>query len=214
MKGLLTKDLCLLMQRKRIFIIILVFGAAISFSTEPAFFIGWLVMIGMLFSISTIAYDEYDNSMPFLLTLPISRKVYALEKYAFSFLCALACWLTGILLFLINSICRGTAANWGSQILQLMIILFAGMILFDLCIPFNLKFGPEKGRIYMLILWGAAFALISIILSKTGNDSGTFENYTGPAVLPALTGIIIVLAVIATAVSAMISIRIMEKKEY
>ena len=81
MKGLMIKDFRLMFRRKRSFIFILLCGFIVNFSTDAEFFVGWLMLIGSLFALSTIAYDEHDNCYPFLMTLPITRKGYVIEKY-------------------------------------------------------------------------------------------------------------------------------------
>ena len=84
MKGLLIKDFMLLKNQKSFFIIIV--AAAIGMSTlmeNSSFIIGYIAVIGSLFTLSTIRYDEFDNGNAFLYTLPITRKDYVYEKYEF-----------------------------------------------------------------------------------------------------------------------------------
>ena len=83
MRGLLQKDLCLLVQRSRILLVMIGVGILMGFSADGSFVIGYLTMLCAILAISTISYDEFDNGNAFLFTLPISRKSYVVEKYVF-----------------------------------------------------------------------------------------------------------------------------------
>ncbi len=50
-------------------------------SGQPAqIIVGYCTMFGMLFTVNTISYDEFDHGYLFLFTLPVTRKDYVLEK--------------------------------------------------------------------------------------------------------------------------------------
>ena len=38
-------------------------------------------IVTAIFAITTISYDEFDNGLAFLMTLPVTRKQYVAEKY-------------------------------------------------------------------------------------------------------------------------------------
>ena len=87
MKGLLIKDFKLMMMQKNFFLSIIAIAVVLTvFVKNPSFIIGYLTFIGSVFTLSTISYDEFDNGNAFLFSLPITRKLYALEKYVFGFL--------------------------------------------------------------------------------------------------------------------------------
>ncbi|MCQ2540475.1 MAG: ABC-2 transporter permease, partial [Acetatifactor sp.] len=76
MRGLLEKDLRLLLKRKNYLLLMLVIFVGFSFMMEPSFVVGYVPVLSVLFTISTISDDEFDNGYPFLMTLPVSRKEY------------------------------------------------------------------------------------------------------------------------------------------
>ena len=85
MKGLFIKDLRLMMMQKRFFIMILLIAISmVAVTGDISFIVGYLTFICPLFCISTISYDEFDNGYAFLFTLPIQKKDYVKEKYAFA----------------------------------------------------------------------------------------------------------------------------------
>ena len=52
---------------------------------NSSFLMGYIPFICCTLTMGTISYDEYENGLPFLLTLPISRKEYVKEKYFLGF---------------------------------------------------------------------------------------------------------------------------------
>ncbi|MBR5794701.1 MAG: ABC-2 transporter permease [Erysipelotrichaceae bacterium] len=86
MKGLLVKDLRLLLSQSRFYIILLIVLFVSGTSTQATFVSGYIAVVFPMFAVSTISYDEYDNGNAFLFTLPFSRKEYVLAKYIFGLL--------------------------------------------------------------------------------------------------------------------------------
>ena len=64
---------------------------------DTGFVIMYANIIFMMFGLSTISYDAFDNGEAFLFTLPITKKLYVQEKYVFS----LGALLSGFILSLI-----------------------------------------------------------------------------------------------------------------
>lgn len=202
-----------MLQRKRSFIIVALCGLGMSFTSEPSFVVGWLLLLGAIFSISTIAYDEHDNCFPFLMTLPVSRKCYAVEKYVFGCVCSVIFWAAGILIYAASSCIRGINVVLSEEIAAFIVILFVPLFILDISIPFNLKFGSEKGRIYMLVFWGAIFAA-SMILAKKVSFNSSVSSFSQNVSDYAVLGITAAVVLVLTAASVAWSIRIMDKKEF
>lgn len=74
MSGLMQKDICILLQRSRVLVVLIGVGAIMGFSTDGSFVIGFLTITCAILTVGTISYDEYDNGYPFLFTLPITKK--------------------------------------------------------------------------------------------------------------------------------------------
>ena len=87
MKGLLIKDFKILKGQKQFFASVLVVTFVfLMTNTSFSFVISYItVMTGML-TLTTISYDDHENGMGYLFTLPISRKGYVQEKYLFGFM--------------------------------------------------------------------------------------------------------------------------------
>ena len=99
MRGLICKDLRLMMVQKN-FLIMLAAVALVSLAAmdDPMFVIMYMTLIFTSFILSTMSYDEFDNGFPFLFTLPITRKLYVREKYVLALLSGAAAWVLTTLL--------------------------------------------------------------------------------------------------------------------
>ena len=77
MKGLLVKDFRLLLSQKAYYMAVFLVAIVLATSTgSPNFVVGYLAMLCMMFALSSISYDEFDNGNAFLFCLPISRNGY------------------------------------------------------------------------------------------------------------------------------------------
>ena len=77
MKGLLLKDFALMKGQRRFFLMLLLIGMIPALAGGNVGFLTVYLPFGFcFFTISTISYDEIDNSLPFLLILPVSRREY------------------------------------------------------------------------------------------------------------------------------------------
>ena len=83
MAGLLEKDIRLIMQRKQMLLLFVVIAVVLGFSQDGTFILGYLSFCAAIVMVSTISYDELDHGYEFLMTLPITAKIYVKEKYLF-----------------------------------------------------------------------------------------------------------------------------------
>ena len=99
MRGLICKDLRLMLVQKNFFIM-LAFVAFVCMAAldDPAFVVMYVTLIFTSFLLSTMSYDEFDNGYPFLFTLPITRKLYVQEKYVLGMAGGSIAWLLSTLL--------------------------------------------------------------------------------------------------------------------
>ena len=83
MRGLLIKDLRLVMRQQRatLLVFISIIFLVIMAVENPMFGLVYVVFLLPALLISTISYDTFENGMLFLMSLPISRKDYVAEKY-------------------------------------------------------------------------------------------------------------------------------------
>ena len=217
MKGLLIKDFKLMKMQKNFFIMIVVISFVVSLLTEDVtFMLGFISFITSLFKISTISYDEFDNGNAFLFTLPIDRKKYAAEKYVFGMLLGVCSLFLAIILAVILNLIEKSDTTSDILISAVMLLPFV-FLLVSIMIPFQLKFGSEKGRIAISAALGIVF-LISFILGELAAILGiNIAEVINRISLLGAGGLFIVIFVISMIVvlfSMKISISIMNKKEF
>lgn len=220
MKGLLVKDFLLMTQKKMFFVLLFVIALIMSFKMDSSFVIGYFCMMGTIISTSTISYDEFDNGYPFLLTMPISRKMYAAEKYAMAFLCQAFFWIIAVIIQFAVIAIQHTPFVLGDLLIQNLLILVVTTLFAALMIPIEIKFGAEKGRTVLFLIAGLVFAIgvlgqsfgagIQAALSIDPTALiAKLEALPLGAVAGAVSGVVLVLV----AISMFISITAMEKKE-
>lgn len=222
MKGLLIKDLRFTLQNKKMMIILLfvaVWMLVMQGAESGPFIISYMTMICGIMVLNTISIDEFDKSDTFLMTMPIERKTYATEKYVFAFGCTFFGWLVSAIPCLL--IQEGDL----KQNLIMAVVLYAVFSFFEIIIlPIQLKFGGEKGRMVLLGIIGAIFALAIIAKKIAENMFATqaeAERWINEMVMKLESlnpwSVALVVAAIWIAgltVSLSISKKIMENKEY
>ena len=214
MKGLIVKDFRLLLQRKKFFLIMAIWAIAMTFILDdPEFVVGWLIILMSIFSLSSLSYDEYDNSMPFLMSMPVSPKDYAIEKYIFGLLCGLTGWLYAVILIIVSSLIKSVPVNLNEILLSSASYIPIAMFIIAFNLPIELKWGSDKGRTYMLLIYGIGFLIVMAVskLIPGSTDIGTYLNSIDSL---AFSIAAIAAVIIAFIVSVLLSIRIMNKKEY
>lgn len=217
MKGLFVKDLKLMKGQKNFFFIIIAISVGIAaFSDDSSFMICFLPFVFSLFTLSTISYDEFDNGNAFLFTLPVSRTNYTVEKYCLALLLGGGAWVLAMILAVVFGMLKGTASV--SDIAMIAVMILPTLIVIQaVMIPFQLKFGGEKGRIALIGALGLLF-VIGIVVVKAaqmfGIDIADSINNLPMVSMGVMVTALIVVAAILLLVSMKISITIMKNKEF
>ena len=218
MKGLLVKDFKLMMLQKNFLLLILaiVIGMMIL-SDDMVFPIGFLSFIVSLFTVSTISYDDFDNGNAFLFTLPITRNNYVIEKYFLGLLFGCIAWILATVLGIIVTVSKDILPV--TDLVQSSLIILPMMIVVQaIMLPFQLKFGGDKGRIAMIGAFGA-LAVISIVIVKGAEAIFKVDLISLLDNLPTVSmgvflAITIIIALLMLLISTKISLSIMNKKEF
>lgn len=217
MKGLLIKDFKLMKGQKNFFFLLVLVSIGMpAFSGDAAFMLGFLPFVLSLFTLSTISYDEFDNGNAFLFTLPVSRTGYAIEKYVLALLLGGGAWAFAALLAVAFAVIKGTADI--PEILMAAVLVLPVLIVVQaLMIPFQLKFGSEKGRLALIGAFGL-LAVTGVVAVKAAQMLG-IDLWELVGSLPAMgMGVMITLLLLAAILilftSMKISCSIMKHKEF
>lgn len=218
MKGLLVKDFKLMMLQKNFLLLILaiVIGMMI-FTDDVVFPLGFLSFVASLFTVSTISYDDFDNGNAFLFTLPITRNNYVIEKYFLGLLVGGIAWILATVLGIVATVLKDTLPV--AELVQSALIILPILIVVQaIMLPFQLKFGGDKGRIAMIGAFGV-LAVISIVIVKGAEaifnvDLVSLVDNLPTISMGVLITIIIIIALLMLLVSMKISLSIMKKKNF
>lgn len=219
MKGLLIKDMRILLHQKITFLIIVLLGIFMGTNGgNISFSMGYMMFVSATLTITTISYDYFEKGMSFLLTLPVTKKMYVVEKYVMTLLIGLIVAVIGCLLNFIGGF-LGALAPWNEFAITVVLTLAAAMLMIALYIPVYIKCGPEKSRVAILIVIGAIAAVgyvTYLVLKAEAVQEVLLPVISVLENMAAAQFVVIGAALWAVlmAVSVGISLRIMEKKEF
>ena len=207
MWGLLHKDLKTISLQGRVLAIMVVFYLAFFLLSEAedaliSVVTFSIVLMGILFPITALSYDEKAKWEHYALTMPISRNMLVWSKYLLSAGVALA----GCLFLLLLILLRGQGAEaalllWGT----LGISLFFSALLY----PLFFKLGVEKGRYAMLAICLLPSVLL-LVLSRLDIRLSLPDGFWVENLLLLLPGAGLLLFFL----SGLLSCRIYKKKEF
>ena len=218
MKGLLIKDLKLMLGQKRFFLVVVGMGIFFMFSNaNPVSGVSYITMLLSIFTLSTISYDEFDNGMAFLMTLPVERKTYALEKYVFAGLVSLISAVgTSVLAFVLGAV-MDVPVDMAEVIGVACVIVLLSWLMLSVTIPLQIKFGAEKGRIAMILAMGGIFGVVFAVakgLSSSGADMSGVILFLDSLEAWQLVLFSVLVTVLVLLASYTVCVRIINKKEY
>lgn len=223
MKGLLVKDIHMLLQQKNILMMILLLSVLLNFSMENTFAVGYLTFVGSFFIINSITYDEYENGFSFLFTLPIRRNTYVRSKYIFAVLACLLFWLTGCVITLAYCLVKNQFGKMQGGMMEACIYLPLILIFLAVMLPILFKFGSEKGRIVMAVVFCACILIGYLVGNMVTGQAGVYletfmqkldQLLVRPEWRWILAGAIGAGTVIILGISYWVSIAVMRQKEF
>lgn len=206
MKGLLIKDYYMALKyAKGYFLISIIFGIISIMGSDNMFFALYPAMLGGLFSVSIMAYDEKSGWNSYAAILPCTRRMIVTEKYIFAVLFIIPIAVINSAAIIAGEVMRGGSIAEAGMIILTM--LSVAIIFPSIMLPSSLKFGVEKGRIIfyiVIVLISASFPVIFNIIGSDGDMS--------PVVLPYGFQTFII-AVVIMVLSWFVSVRIYEGKD-
>ena len=166
MKGLILKDLYNISHNAKSMFFILLFFAVVflpSSGTQGYMFTCTLLCTMMI--VTTFTFDEFSNWTPYALIMPVSRENLVAGKYIVLVIFSAAGTLFGLLAGLIGTRIAGNfvSVSGPADNLPLGLTAIASLAVSTICggmsIPLTFRFGPEKGRLLVLV----SFFIPSII---------------------------------------------------
>ena len=176
------------------------------------FFLNILLGMSVLLTVyQVMAYEDHNNINYLISYLPVKRKEYVLSRYLLGIVSIL---LASILLCIVYFV--STKIN-PSQVMSLDILLptsiISAILSMSVIIPLVLKFGINKGRVFMSIIVILVSTMPLSLMSDISQDSKTLEtimNIINSVGMPLIT---VVINIIILLVSIGISINLYKNKE-
>lgn len=214
MKGLIKKDILLTKSLlKSYLIIILVFTVMSITTTNPMTII--LPIFGIMVCLSTLSYDNYYKWDAFALTLPINRKDSVKAKYILALLFTIIFALIAVMINLSISIIQNIPIEAITLLTPLFGSILGAVITTSFSLPLMYKFGSEKGRIIMFLI----FLVISVaIIVSTNLFKGIIDQFIIYDAISFISTyflpISMILIIVITIISYQCSLKIFLKKEF
>lgn len=208
MKGLLIKDLLQIKKFGKVFLLFaLAFGVFSVLSNDTIIIAAFIfVFLGMMIPILVMSSDETCSWNMYALAMPISIRTLVISKYAFVILIDLSGFI------LIGAANALSASRYGEMTIQdsLLVSLAlcgAAIAILSLWMPVLFKFGPTKSRPFL-----GASGIIPMILFYLAQILGiqSPDVHTLRLIAYAAPVFLVVFVIL----SALLSIKIMDQKEY
>lgn len=211
MTGLLVKDIRLFLKRKSALVVFVAVAAFLALSENSSFVVGYSTMLAAIMALSTVSYDDLDNGMTFIMTLPITKRDYATEKYIFTLSLALIGWLFSVVLSLGIGFVKKSA---GVPMGEALAILPSIILVMAIMLPIQIKFGAERSRVILIIIIGFVVATAYVVSGFVSASFVNLEEKILPFFAAKLGVILLAVALIGIAISYASTIHILKQKSY
>ena len=174
MLGLIKKDLLVMKNNLKYFLLMILVFAFFSRESNIIYFIS--IFISIMIFITTFSYDDYNKWNTYAITLPLSREKIVLAKYLTSLLLMVGTVLiTFLLSFVIGTI--NHSFDFDEVFPMLFGGLFALVLLQSFMYPLIYKFGTEKGRIGLFVGVFAVSGLVGYLVNRVKIDTTALTGF-------------------------------------
>ncbi len=158
MKGLLLKDLYMIKQYCKSYILIAAIFIAVSLSgNDNMFFVFYPVILCGIIPVNLIGYDERSRWIQYSAALPYTAAQIVSAKYLIGLFTQIAMLsVTGTAAIVKMGMTGGIRIN--DFIILMLMMLIVSTVTSSLTLPFIFKLGVEKGRIAYYFMIGFIFA--------------------------------------------------------
>lgn len=151
MKGLLLKDFYQLRRFGKIYAVILAIYTVVAiFVKNSGFIVGVNVSMFSILPFTTMSQDHGYHWTGYAFTTPVTRRTVAVEKYVM----VLCVWAVGLAITLaigaVTYLISPETFPWNETIGTVASLTAMIFVNNSITIPALLKFGPEKGRFFMM----------------------------------------------------------------
>lgn len=218
MKAMMIKDFNLLKNQKQFLgavVIILILFTVVQ--NNPVFCISYVTIMFSILTITTMSYDDFENGMCYLMTLPVKRKDYVVEKYIFGIVVSLFGFAGASVFAALSGYLKGGSfpwEEWKGAAAACILLMTAALAV---TAPIQLKFGSEKSRMAIMGVYGVgflcAYGIVKVAEACEIDIDSIIESAFVKNLMTTIWGIGIV-SIVLLCISCLISVRILEKREF
>lgn len=172
-----------------------------------------LIIVSVMFGVAAFNYDEAYHWDRYTAALPVSTRQIVMARYGTVGACLLIGVISSAIFIGISYLAGNMLMEKMELLLSVLAMLIVSVLYIELMVPIMYRFGAERGRIAVLILFIAFFAMMPMIFSIAENTPldglAQFQFSLRDILIGAAAVVIILLPVSMTA-----SIRIRAKKEF
>ena len=144
---------------------------------------------------------------------------YVKEKYLFAGILLLIGLIVSMIMWYITAVIKTGNIAWDDWMSCCIGGVTAGLMMVAVALPAQLKFGPERGRIALVTIVLLAVALGILMQeftkgTKFAQSAKRILNQIDKLGTKGILGVIVIIWVIVGVISMIISMRVMEKREF
>ncbi len=163
MKALILKDFYNMKRIIRSYLLVLaIFSVTILPSSGPGVFMPMVTVYCAMMTISSFSFDEYCKWDRLALSMPLTRRQVIAAKFVFMLMIAVAGAAAATAISLIAAIVL-EMGDLEMVILMIPISLALGMVMMGTVVPLVCEFGPEKGRILLLLAMLVPMSMVGLV---------------------------------------------------
>lgn len=217
MRGLWKKDLALIGTNRSMLAAVVLVTVLMIFAQNYQFVMFYAALMGGFQMLGTITYDTANNGMEYLLTLPVTRKQYAAEKYLLGYGFGLALLFFGTVVAIVSALVTGNPFDPAEMAFTLECALLLLGFLLAAFLPIQFKYGSDNGRVIMFSVFVVAFLCVFAVgkaAESFGIDLEALLIQLQALGVPVIFAGLAVLLAAVSFISWKVSCGILEKKEY
>ena len=213
----MEKDLALIGTNRSVLAAVVLVTVLMIVAQNYQFVMFYAALMGGFQMLGTITYDTANNGMEYLLTLPVTRKQYAAEKYLFGYGFGLALLFFGTVVAIVSALVTGNPFDPAEMAFTLECALLLLGFLLAAFLPIQFKYGSDNGRVIMCSVFVVAFLCVFAVgkaAESFGIDLEALLIQLQALGVPVIFAGLAVLLAAASFISWKVSCGILEKKEY
>lgn len=206
MKGLILKDFMgMRPQIKLLGAFVFIYGAVAFIQKNTSMLEGMIVVLSLMMVINSFSNDSAYQWDHYILSAPVGRKSLVYSRYLYGLILMVVSTLVILLAKLVVVTISGM--EFGSLVSSALIFSIA-MVALAVMIPLMYKFGPEKSRLVLALLFVVPMLLVFLFQDQSQSIIGSVNKVLESAAIygPVATLLLYIL-------SSQVSIAVFSKKE-